>query len=341
MNNKGLLSALRLSPATLVAFVVGLLVGWIVLGWWVWPVEWKDAAPAHLHPTYQEDYLRMAIDSYQVNRNPGLARQRFEALGDKGPQLLAEIQARPGPQDPKAIQAFALVVSEQAPMGETPAPPGMPAGKQKAFLLMVVCLVLTAGVVVAGLVLFLMRRKRSEAKARKSRKEERFQAAVQAAETRPGEEALSHYVTTYEFGNDYFDESFAVETEAGEFLGECGVNLAEALGTGTPREAAAFEVWLFDKGDIQTVTKVLVPPALPEHLLERVRNRGEVVRIEGPGQVIDLETTNLRAQVRIRDVQFDQSERGQYVKSLSVEFLVWQKAGEAAAPGSGEMPLAG
>ncbi len=57
---------------------------------------------------------------------------------------------------------------------------------------------------------------------------------------------------------DNFDESFAIETEDNEWLGECGMGISESLDDGTPRRVTAFEVWLFDKPNTLTVTKVLM-----------------------------------------------------------------------------------
>ena len=47
----------------IVGFVVGVFVGLVVLGWWLFPVQWTNASPADLRPDAQVDYLRMAIDS--------------------------------------------------------------------------------------------------------------------------------------------------------------------------------------------------------------------------------------------------------------------------------------
>ena len=55
-----------------------------------------------------------------------------------------------------------------------------------------------------------------------------------------------------------FDDSFSVDSPSGEFLGECGVGISETIGVGDPNKVSAFEVWLFDKNDIQKVTKVLM-----------------------------------------------------------------------------------
>ena len=62
---------------SLFAFVVGLIVGLVVLGWWVWPVQWIDAAPTDLHHGYQQIYVEMIVDSYDVNHNLELAKSRL------------------------------------------------------------------------------------------------------------------------------------------------------------------------------------------------------------------------------------------------------------------------
>ena len=319
-----------------VVFVVGFLLGWVVMGWWLWPVQWKDAAPRHLHPDYQMDYLRMAIDSYRVNRNAALARQRFEALGEAGPELLKQILAKPEPQIRGDVEAFALVVTGQAVPGPTQAAPEAPTaapgarfGLGRGVIFALVCLGFVALLVVAVVAVLVVRQRgRRLIQAREERRQAQAEEAFAVAEARPGEEALAHHITTYNFGDDYFDESFAIETDTGDFLGECGINLSEVINEGTPKEAAAFEVWLFDKADIQTITKVLVVPDASEALLRRAQDKGEVV-VAQPGDTLNLETGNLRAQVRIREMQVGEGANGTFFEQLTAEFLVWQKAGAA------------
>ena len=102
----------RRPPAIgIIAFVSGLLLGLIILGWWVWPVQWTDSYPEYMRSDIQADYLRMAVDSYSVNQDIDAARQRYAWLGAAGPALLADLQASPGDQDPAAIAAFAEVVA--------------------------------------------------------------------------------------------------------------------------------------------------------------------------------------------------------------------------------------
>ena len=73
-----LLKKLPIFP--IVLFIVGLALG-LLIGWVLAPVEFVDATPAYLRADLQEDYLRMAIDSYRVNPDPNLAVQRWKNLG--------------------------------------------------------------------------------------------------------------------------------------------------------------------------------------------------------------------------------------------------------------------
>jgi hypothetical protein len=113
---------------------------------------------------------------------------------------------------------------------------------------------------------------------------------------------LGHFVTSYALGNDAYDESFSIENRAGEFLGECGVGISETIGVGDPDKVAAFEVWLFDKNDIRTVTKVL----MSEHtfndpdLRTRLATKGEAI-LARPNQPIVLETATLRVDAMVTE----------------------------------------
>src|SRR5690606_12368408 len=41
---------------------------------------------------------------------------------------------------------------------------------------------------------------------------------------------ITQTMTTYVLGDDLYDESFSIDTQAGEFLGEYGVGVAEIIG---------------------------------------------------------------------------------------------------------------
>ena len=53
-----------------------------------------------------------------------------------------------------------------------------------------------------------------------------------------------------------FDESYEIELESGEFLGQSGTVLAEAVDP----DPVAIEVWLFDMFSSVNIAKVFVTP---------------------------------------------------------------------------------
>lgn len=46
------------------ALVVGLLLGWLVIGWWLWPVQWAGCAPWHLQPEHQKRFVALVASEY-------------------------------------------------------------------------------------------------------------------------------------------------------------------------------------------------------------------------------------------------------------------------------------
>jgi len=90
-------------------FVLGLIIGLPILGWWLVPVQRTDAAPSHLRADAQNDYMRMAIDSYGKNKNETLAKQRFAELGDGAAKVLQTVQNDPALK-PADVAGFAKSV---------------------------------------------------------------------------------------------------------------------------------------------------------------------------------------------------------------------------------------
>jgi len=72
-------------------FLAGLIIGWLILGWWVWPVQWTNAMPWHLQPAYQERYVRLVAEAFWYSSD---VRQAQEALEDWDPEQLAEVLKR-------------------------------------------------------------------------------------------------------------------------------------------------------------------------------------------------------------------------------------------------------
>lgn len=104
------------------AFLIGAVIGLVVLGWWLWPVTWTGADPAALNPGAQQDYLRAAIDSFKLNPDVALAAFRFNQLGEHGTAVLAAINASPAPQSEQDIETFANAVRATDSLLGTPPP---------------------------------------------------------------------------------------------------------------------------------------------------------------------------------------------------------------------------
>jgi len=276
-------------------------------------------------------------------------------------QILDRIRQNPGEQDPAEIEAFAAVLgvqpaastpaagAEATPMATAmpgaggaaataPAPTPTPAPKGRLgmlSLILILCGLLVILVVIAALVLFLRQRM-----ARSRTPEtpfERAQAASREAEptdfTAEGREPpLAQFMATYMKGDDLFDDSFSVDSPSGEFLGECGVGIADTIGVGEPKKVMAFEVWLFDKNDIQTVTKVLMSEHAfnDEAIRQRLATKGEPVLAE-VGKSFVLETETLQMVARVVDMEYGDGAlpENSYFERLTLELAVWRKEAEA------------
>ncbi len=325
------------------AFIIGLILGLVVLGWWLWPVQYYDAAPSNLRPDLQVDYLRMAIDSFQLNPDIQTAKRRYDALGEYGPTALAEIMANPSSQSPEVIQVFSNAVTTpgtgtglqptqegQQPTGQPVQPGGEQPQKGSS---LVTFLILFCGLTVLlglAVVAFFLLRGRGTGKVTPAIQAQ--EAARQAEWTdysATGEESpMAQFMASYKIGDDLFDDSFSIDSPSGEFLGECGVGISETIGVGDPKKVAAFEVWLFDKNDIQTVTKVM----MSEHSFnddatrQRLAAKGEPVLAQ-PGNQVVLETADLRLVARIVDMAYGEGAlpENSFFDNLILELAVWSK----------------
>src|SRR5512136_2605767 len=60
----------------LVAFLIGLLVGWLVIGWALWPVTWKNTLARDLRPAERQQYLTIVAESLTTSGDTALAQER-------------------------------------------------------------------------------------------------------------------------------------------------------------------------------------------------------------------------------------------------------------------------
>ena len=296
------------------AAVLGLALG-VLYAWVINPVEWTDATPALLRATYQTDALKAAIDSYSVNRDVELAVARYQSLGADGPGTLSAIQADPGEVSPAAVEEFAATVTlYPTTPGATPSATTAPATTSITQYLLPVCgVTLVLGLLLGGVLLI---RSRGARRAPRQERGHDYPGPDEAAlpyespapAARPSgldRPPLATFRTTYTLGDDLYDDSFSIESATGDFLGECGVGIGDLIGVGEPKKVSAFEVWLFDKNDIQTVTKVLMSRYThqDEATRHRMAAKGDPILAE-PGAVVTLETASLMVEARIVDLTY-------------------------------------
>ena len=315
--------------AGILGFGLGLL--W---GWGIQPVQWKDAPPSLLHSVYQEDLLRMAIDSYGVNGDQEMAVKRWESLGLSANSTLENIQQNPGNQDTTLITQFKNLV---IPSGDVANPTPIPSidepsksGISPFWRLALITLAIVAiAVVLFAVIKFLKPKKRFGAGTPAQQAGDYSRQVELTDYSALGEQSpIAQFVTTYVSGDDLFDDSFSIDSASGEFLGECGVGISETIGVGDPKKVSAFEVWMFDKNDIQTVTKVL----MSEHAFndpstfQRLQAKGEPIMVER-GQKVTLETATLQMIATISEIDYGQGAlpSGSFFNRVTLELAIWQK----------------
>lgn len=92
-----------------ISFILGLIIGLVVLGWWLWPVEWSGGDISTLGAGAQLDYLNAAVSSYAYDQDTALAQSRFASLGEKRNAVLAALYAAE-PDRSGEIERFAEIV---------------------------------------------------------------------------------------------------------------------------------------------------------------------------------------------------------------------------------------
>ncbi|MBK7448945.1 MAG: hypothetical protein IPJ47_05755 [Anaerolineales bacterium] len=325
---------LKKLPILPIALFIGGLVLGLLIGWVIAPVEFKDATPFYLRADLQEDYLRMAIDSFRINQNPNLAVQRWQGLGVAAQNAYTNIQNNPGDQDPAVIQAYGQLITDVLSSGGGQ-PVTEPATNSSLLrtALIGIGVILVLGVAAAGgLYLFRLFGKRGsgEVTAVMQASEISRSAAKTNFEDMGLAPPITQTMTTYVLGDDLYDESFSIDTGAGEFLGEYGVGVSEIIGVGEPKKVTALEVWLFDKNDIKTATKVLMSrhAFADPGIRSRLEPKGELVVVEPQAQVL-LETATLQLLATIVDIEYGKGPLpdNSYFERVTLELAIWPRQG--------------
>jgi len=323
---------LKNNRVTLVLGVVlGLALG-LLVGWQLWPLNVKDANPEIMRVDLQKDYLRMTIDSLNRTGDVNKAMERWESLGKAAPATYVAVQNDPGYLSPADVLQFGNFVQSATGQPIMVPPAEGASGAMGTYVWYGAALVLVIVAAVGGFYIYRLLRKGTGP----------VTAVMQAAEASRNAEKtnfedmglappITQTMTTYVLGDDLYDESFSIDTSGGEFLGEYGVGVSDTVGVGEPKKVSALEIWLFDKNDIKTATKVL----MSEHAYNdpntraRLEPKGELVVVKQGEQVL-LETATLQLLATIVDMDYGTGAMPQksYFERITLELAIWPRAGK-------------
>jgi hypothetical protein len=321
LNERPLVSGLVLG------LVAGILIGWFALGWGIAPVTWTDASPDLLYEDYRSDYVMMVAKLYQQNRDAVKAQQRMATFEDSAVYACELVNRVPGGPDMLALNELAQVLSPGIDCG-TGVATLTPAEEESSLpgRLALLCGVGLLAAAVVGGVFFLISRRGVRLPAEDEMPEGQPAASLAGAGGRTI--PLAQWPTEYNIGHDTYDDSFSIETSTGEFLGECGVGISESVGIGDPKKVTAFEVWLFDKNDIRTVTKVIMSEHAyyDEALRAKLAPKGEAV-LASLNETVVLETASLIINARIVELEYGTGELPpkSFFERMVVEMAAWAK----------------
>jgi len=363
-NLKAIYSAIRPMVYRALWITVGAFVGiYSVYGIGALQVKWRNAEPVHLADGYKDQWVK---NTAVIFANGGItedaetqAKNALETAG-YGPSEIESL-AQANPNLAPALETIKDLPSQSVADDYQ----GKVSGGIFANIMPIFCLIgyfilfVVLGVLWAILKTFGPFKKdnaaRSEATQGLSESERQRREALQAAkghvealDTALGEPVAS-FMSAYVLGDDLYDDSFAIEPEREEgdtrpgrdFAGECGMGVSETIGVGDPKKVTAFEAWVFDQAEIQTLTYVL----MSEHayndpaLRAKLAPRGEPVMLQA-GQTIWLETKTLKMQVRIIDLEYGEGSLppNSFFSKVTFAIAVWVK--EGASVGGGDSAFA-
>ena len=319
---------------------VGLILG-LVFAYQIAPVEWTDAAPTDLRVDYAAYYWELVAESYSKHGNLEKARTQlgeWDAENREAALERAYIESSPEAQMYLDSLTTKIGVAEAQPSEtvtpqETPAtePEAVGGGVSDLIARLAVVLLVALVLVIAALLIVRIRRRGAAAPEEPVEEEPpEWLATLHPQEAEPALPALGHFVTSYSLGNDTYDESFSIETSAGEFLGECGVGISETIGSGDPDKVTALEVWLFDKNDIRTVTQVVMSDHAfsDPDLRASLAPKGEAVLAKVNKPMV-LETATLRLDVLVTEMNYGSGAlpTNSFFDRLTVELVARAKEG--------------
>ncbi len=139
---------------------------------------------------------------------------------------------------------------------------------------------------------------------------------------------LIHYSAEFKLGDDLFDETLSME-DSHQFLGECGIGIAETMNNTDPKAVTAFEIWLFDRADVQTPTPTYFLLSNYAYnnaaIFERLKAKGSTALID-TGKKYEIKSMTMRMEVKIISLVYGSklSQSQSYFEKVMFDICVWK-----------------
>lgn len=320
-----------------IAFALGWAIGLFLFGWVIWPVEYQGATAYDLSPEAQQHAVTTSAELYSLNHDAAMAQ---EALGSWGGDAVA-CEMATQTADPVEAQKLTDVATAVNGAGcdAVEVPPAEEGGSSlSTIFFLAILLILIVGAIMV------LRGRRNDMLDGSNDVPDTVFGTVPDEGPESGEDEsefnavpIAKFQTTYNHGHESFDDSFSIEKSDGSFLGECGVSIAESIGSDSPKNVTAIEVWLFDKNDIRTITRV----AMSEHafydeaMKAKLAPKGEPA-LAKENEIVVLETAALIINVELKGLQYGTSDTlppDSYFERVTFELSAWAKeeGGDAAS----------
>jgi len=341
---------------SIILLVVGLVIG-LLWGYLLSPTIFYGANPNRLNGAAQEQWIRMvAVGAYS---RAEYTEQSAAELASKVPnpvQTINQLLSDPNlsQTDRDSLQFLLSILPGDLAGAEPIEPPGIVnqvLGLLVPFLLVIIVtpiLVLLWRLLIypnigAPIVTKIRemtdpelaeknRRSREEIKIMQQQRVLRDQMKAEVSTDMELGEPVMQYLAIYKPERS-FDESVEIELpldKGGDFLGQCGTVIAEAVDP----DPVAVEVWLFDMFSQQNLKKIFITETGYNDLSIRSRLESDVANpatdliVAVPGAVINLDTEKLRLQGKMASVAVNANGRFQ---DFNLQLRAWQK-GVAARP---------
>jgi hypothetical protein len=320
----------KLVLGILLTFVIGLGLG-IFYAWVINPVEWTGAGPQHLAPADRDRYLNLVADVYSHENNLGKVQDALRGWPEASAEACALADRTADPDTAERLRAIAFVNAGQPceQIDETAVVDDDESGSPIPLLILGLLLL----IIVGGIMLVLNRRNEVVGRGalRPGYDDVPTAGPISSDEEEQVTIPLARFRTSYSHGRDAYDDSFSIENTSGDFLGECGVGISESIGTESPKNVTALEVWLFDKNDIRTVTKVIMSDHafFDDALKAKLAPKGEPT-LARENETIVLETETLIINAEITEMEYGQDDLPpqSYFERITIELSAWAKESE-------------